>query len=104
MTQPKGYVDPEYLRVVGNFAQHAKQRSYTLTQIQPGHKVLDVGCGPGTDTIPLAAIVRSTGQVVGMDNDQAMIAEADQRAEKAGVKAWVKHEYSPGKPLIHPLG
>lgn len=92
MTQPKGYVDSEYLQIFGDFVKHVKERSYTLMQIQPGCKVLDVGCGPGTDTIPLAALINSTGQVVGVDYDQAMIDEAKQRAEKAGVNAWVKHK------------
>ncbi|MHC4192432.1 MAG: methyltransferase domain-containing protein [Planctomycetota bacterium] len=92
MSQPKGYVDPVYLQVIGDFVKHVKERSYALMQIQPGRKVLDVGCGPGIDTISLAALVSSTGQVVGVDYDPAMIAEAEQRAEKAGVSAWVKYE------------
>jgi ubiquinone/menaquinone biosynthesis C-methylase UbiE len=65
MLQPnaKGYVDPEFLRVIGNQLNHIKQRSYALMQIQAGHKVLDLGCGPGTDTIPLAPFVGVNGQV-----------------------------------------
>lgn len=92
MTQPKGYVDSGYLQVIGDFVKHVKERSYTLMQIQPGYKVLDVGCGSGIDTISLAALVNSTGQVVGVDYDPAMIAQAEQCAENAGVTAWVKHE------------
>ncbi len=92
MSNPKGYVDPEYLRIMGNVLNHIKQRSYTLMQIQPGHKVLDLGCGPGTDTIPLASLVGANGQVIGADNDEAMIAEAGQRAEQAGVNTWVRHQ------------
>jgi ubiquinone/menaquinone biosynthesis C-methylase UbiE len=59
---------------------------------QPGQKVLDVGCGPGTDTIPLAQCVGSLGQVIGVDYDAEMITEADQRALNAGVSAWVTHK------------
>jgi ubiquinone/menaquinone biosynthesis C-methylase UbiE len=92
MNQPKGYVDPEYLRIIGNQLNHIKQRSYALMQIQPGHKLLDLGCGPGTDTIPLGQLVGANGQVLGADYDEAMIAEAEQRAEQAGVNAWVKHK------------
>jgi ubiquinone/menaquinone biosynthesis C-methylase UbiE len=61
-------------------------------QIQPGHKVLDLGCGPGTDTIPLAPLVGVNGQVIGADYDEAMIAEAEQRAGQAGVNTWVRHK------------
>lgn len=92
MGTPKGYVDPDYLRVVGEFLNQLKRRTYTSMQIKRGHKVLDVGCGPGTDTIPLAQLVGSTGQVNGVDYDEAMVAEAEQCAAKAGVSAWVKHK------------
>ncbi|MGZ4981738.1 MAG: methyltransferase domain-containing protein [Methylobacter sp.] len=92
MSQRKGYVDPEYLRVIGNQFNHVKQRSYALMQIQSGHKVLDLGCGPGTDTIPLAPLVGVKGQVIGADCDEAMLAEAEQRAKHAGVNSWVRHE------------
>ncbi len=92
MSQPKGYVDLEFLRVTGNMLNHIKQRSYERMHIQPGHKVLDLGCGPGTDTIPLASWVGANGLVIGADYDEAMIAEASQRAEQAGVDTWVRHQ------------
>ena len=92
MAQSKGYADTEYLLAVGNQLNHIKQRSYALMQIQSGHKVLDLGCGPGTDTIPLGPLVGVNGQVIGADYDEAMIAEAEQRAEQAAVNAWVRHQ------------
>jgi ubiquinone/menaquinone biosynthesis C-methylase UbiE len=92
MSQPKGYVDSEYLQAAARLLHQAKQRSYVFMQIQPGYKVLDVGCGPGTDTVALGQIVGSTGQVSGVDYDAAMVAEANQRAENSGVSAWVKHQ------------
>jgi len=91
MSQRKGYVDSEYLRVIGDQLNHIKQRSYALMQIQSGHKLLDLGCGPGTDTIPLAPLVGMNGQVIGADYDVDMITEAEQRAEQAGVNTWVSH-------------
>jgi ubiquinone/menaquinone biosynthesis C-methylase UbiE len=57
-----------------------------------GSRVLDVGCGPGTDTIPLARLVGPEGRVAGVDLDPAMTAEADRRAAEAGVNGWVRHE------------
>jgi ubiquinone/menaquinone biosynthesis C-methylase UbiE len=99
MTPPKGYVNTEYLQATGEFVKHLKQRSYALMRIQPGHKVLDVGCGPASDTIQLAELVGHTGKVFGVDYDQAMIDEADQRAEKAGVTAWVKHLFADSNSL-----
>jgi ubiquinone/menaquinone biosynthesis C-methylase UbiE len=99
MSLPKGYVDPEYLQVVGELFAQLKQRTYGCMKIQPGHKVLDVGCGPATDTISLAQLAGSTGEVAGIDYDEAMVAEADQRAEKAGVKTWVRHKRADASAL-----
>ena len=99
MQKDKGYVDPEYLRLVAKIVTKYKQRTYTLMHIELGHKVLDVGCGPGTDTIPLSQLTGATGQVVGVDYDEAMIVEADQRAEKAGISAWVRHDHADATSL-----
>jgi ubiquinone/menaquinone biosynthesis C-methylase UbiE len=68
-----------------------KQRVYAALHVGPGRKVLDVGCGNGADTIPLATLVGPTGQVIGLDLDPALVAEADRRAEAAGVREWVQH-------------
>ncbi len=96
---PKGYVDTTYLDKAAELIKTFKQLTYQRMRIQPGQKVLDVGCGPGTDTIPLAQQVGSLGQVVGVDSDAEMIAEADQRALKAGVSSRVKHQRSDASAL-----
>jgi hypothetical protein len=49
---PKGYVDTEYLQAVEKLLGRLKERTYSYMQIKTGDKVLDVGCGPGIDTIP----------------------------------------------------
>ena len=54
-----GYVDSEYLKMLARLTKPVKQLTYELMQIEPGHKVLDVGCGPATDTIQLAPLVGS---------------------------------------------
>lgn len=91
MSQAKGYVDTDYLRTTAGLLDDFKQRTYRLMRIEPGQRLLDVGCGPGTDTIPLARLVGVNGHVTGVDYDAAMIAEADRRAALAGVGAWVRH-------------
>jgi ubiquinone/menaquinone biosynthesis C-methylase UbiE len=47
--------------------------------IEPGHHVLDVGCGPGTDLAALAAATGPTGTVFGIDRDPQMVATARTR-------------------------
>jgi ubiquinone/menaquinone biosynthesis C-methylase UbiE len=98
-SQPKGYVDTTYLDTVQKLLSKLKQLTYEQMHLQSGQKVLDVGCGPGTDTIPLAKFVGSSGQVVGVDYDTEMIAEANQRALKAGVSDRVIHKQADATEL-----
>jgi ubiquinone/menaquinone biosynthesis C-methylase UbiE len=86
------FIDPSYLDSMGELIKKNKQRTYTWMHIQPGHAVLDVGCGPGIDTIALAELVGPTGQVIGVDVDAAMIAEANRRVEQARCRGWCRHE------------
>ena len=48
---------------------------YLLPYLKPGVNLLDVGCGPGTITIDLAARV-APGLLVGVDREPAVITEA----------------------------
>ncbi len=43
--------------------------------------VLDVGCGPGRLTIPLAKKVRPTGTVVAMDIQEEMLRKTEKKAQ-----------------------
>ena len=67
------------------FARTYKRQSYELLQIQEGHCVLDVGCGPGDDARAMTKLVGCSGTVVGVDNDEKMITEARRRAADAGL-------------------
>ena len=56
---------------------------YLLGHLQPGMAVLDVGCGPGTITVDLAARVPD-GRVTGIDAAAGVLAEARQEAGRRG--------------------
>jgi SAM-dependent methyltransferase len=52
---------------------------YLLPHLQPGQRVLDIGCGPGTITADLAGRV-SPGPVIGIDAGADVIAQATELA------------------------
>ena len=68
-------------------------------RVMEGSRVLDVGCGPGTDTIPLAKLVGARGRVAGIDKDAAMIEQANARAIQDGVSGWCEHRVAESDAL-----
>ncbi len=99
MSQLKGYVDQKYLQAARHLLAPIKQRTYELMRVEPGQRLLDVGCGPGTDTVPLAVRVGAAGRVLGVDTDAAMLAEADRHAAREGVSAWTEHRHADADAL-----
>jgi ubiquinone/menaquinone biosynthesis C-methylase UbiE len=92
MADEQGYMgDTRYLEKAAQFFREEKQLTYTAMHIQPGQHVLDVGCGPGVDTIALAEFIGASGSVDGVDADPAMVAAAEHRASAAGVHDRVHH-------------
>jgi len=57
-------------------------RAIELLDVRPGMHVLDMACGPGTLTRPLAAAVAPGGEVVGVDLAPGMI----ELARSAGIR------------------
>lgn len=60
-----------------------KRRMRALAPVQGGDRVLDVGCGIGLEVARLARLVGSTGQVVGIDTNAALLDEARRRQRRA---------------------
>ncbi|MBA2281303.1 MAG: class I SAM-dependent methyltransferase [Acidimicrobiia bacterium] len=52
----------------------------TATPIEPGDRVLDLGCGSGDFTATLAELVGDEGHAVGVDAQPSMLDEAHRRA------------------------
>ncbi len=99
MPQRKSSVTPPYLKLTARLIKKAKRRSHALMKTQPGHRVLDVGCGPGTDTIALAKHTGQTGLVFGVDHDESMIADANRESMVKGLCDRVQHIYADATEL-----
>jgi len=73
----------------------------TLAAVQPGDRVLDIGCGSGATSIALARLVGPTGQVTGIDVSGSMIELARKRSVGMGNLDWLladaaAHDFPPG--------
>ena len=89
-------IDPTYMLQVGNPAkdrlelQHEVFRSGTAAfldraGIEPGKKVLVVGCGCGFETEMIAAMIGKETTVIAVDNSKEQLEIAQNRAQVHGI-------------------
>jgi len=57
---------------------------WELGRLEPGERVLDLGCGAGTDTLVAAQMVGPDGHVTGIDMTEEMLAKARGAAAAMG--------------------
>ena len=67
--------------------------------VREGMGVLDVGCGMGFFSLPLAKLVGATGRVVCVDLQEKMIEGLVRRAEKAGLSGRIDARISDKRSL-----
>jgi SAM-dependent methyltransferase len=79
-TSPAFFI--EFLELLDNrpSVKALRNKSNEDLNISAGHKVLDVGCGIGGATLPIAEITGPTGLAAGVDISPAMIEHAARRA------------------------
>ncbi len=66
--------------------------------VKPGMTVLDIGCGLGWFSIPLAKMVGDRGKVIAVDLQQQMLSMLRRRAERAGVAERIElHKCEPDR-------
>jgi len=86
---------PHYVAGRPPYSMRLVERLARETGLGEASRALDLGCGPGSLTLPLA---RFSGTTIGIDPDAAMIAAAREAAEVAGLSV----EWSVGSSLDLP--
>jgi arsenite methyltransferase len=59
---------------------------WELGRLSPGERVLDLGCGAGTDSLVAAQMVGGEGRVTGIDMTPEMLAKARSAAARMGAE------------------
>ena len=59
---------------------------FSLGRLEPGERVLDLGCGAGTDSLVAAQMVGPEGRVTGIDMTPQMLAKARAAAAELGAR------------------
>jgi ubiquinone/menaquinone biosynthesis C-methylase UbiE len=67
------------------FERRARTAGLDPLRVQPGQRVLELGCGAGGALVALAAAVGPAGCVVGLDLSPGMIRQASARLHRAGL-------------------
>lgn len=87
-----GHTDEELerLEVQARIVDPVTRRFWTAAGVEPGMRVLDVGCGAGDTTLLLAGMVGAQGQVVGIDNAAGAVAAARARSRDLANVSYVQ--------------
>ena len=80
-TYTMGYSD-DFQQMLARRSVHT-HAAHLLPHLQPGQRVLDFGCGPGTISVGLAQVV-DPGEVHGIDMEASQIEMASAAAEAGG--------------------
>jgi ubiquinone/menaquinone biosynthesis C-methylase UbiE len=83
-TKPSNYTQGYHESVTRSHTSRTatKDAAFLLPHIQPHHKILDIGCGPGTITSGFCAYVPH-GSVTGIDVSEAVITQAKSLASSS---------------------
>lgn len=66
--------------------------------IKEGQTALDLGCGPGFFSLPMAEMVGETGKVISVDIQEEMLQMLRDKSESAGLKSRIiPHKSQPDK-------
>jgi 23S rRNA (uracil1939-C5)-methyltransferase len=75
----------DFIQVNARLNEAMIARALELLDVQPGERVLDLFCGLGNFTLPLARVVGDAGEVVGVEGDAGLVQRARANAECNGL-------------------
>jgi len=75
----------DFIQVNARLNEAMIARALELLDVQPGERVLDLFCGIGNFTLPLARVVGDAGTVVGVEGDAGLVQRARANAERNGL-------------------
>ena len=78
--------EAERLQIQGMFFNQNSEYLLRRAGIEPGMRVLDVGCGAGDLSLLAAGLVGPEGSVLGVDLDDGLVRLSARRAEAAGLR------------------
>ena len=86
MTPADTYTHGHHESVLRSHRRRTVENSagYLVPHLRPGQELLDIGCGPGSITLGLAALV-APGQTVGLDREVAPLVAARASAAERGL-------------------
>ena len=84
------YLAEYYDKITPAERSRFRRNQISLAQLTKGESVLDVGCGTGVLTILSKLVVGETGIVEGIDIAPKMVAKAEKKAKRAGLKIGFK--------------
>jgi len=76
------FLPTDFIQVNGGINQQLISQAAKLLDIQPQDKILDLFCGVGNFTLPLA---RNAGNVVGVEGDKALVERANHNKKLNGL-------------------
>lgn len=86
----------ERLDIQGALYADITRRAMVEAGVEPGMRVLDLGCGTGSVSFLAAEIVGTEGSVAGIDRDPAVLEAARRRADVLGTRNVTFHEAAIG--------
>ena len=72
----------DFIQVNAKLNEAMIARALELLDVQPGERVLDLFCGLGNFTLPMARLV---GEVVGVEGEAGLVARARDNAQRNGL-------------------